>query len=153
MLRKHSFKYQNTFCIIVKNKERNANYIAEVLQQTLAGETAQLWDMLFVLTGILKCGMQIFHTQGPMCAGKSTAIRAFCLLCSLHCTRNILLVSTQNAPCNKFIADMWVASQHSNIHVSRVASQEEAGFLRSSKAAFAECVLGTSDKEERRFFE
>ena len=31
---------------------KNANYIAKVLQQTLACETAQLWDMLLVLTGV-----------------------------------------------------------------------------------------------------
>ena len=122
---------------------KNANYIATVLQQTLACETAQLWDMLLVLTGVLKCGMHIFHTQGPVGAGKSTAIRAFCLLYSLHVTGNILIVSTQNAPCNKFTADMWEASQHSNIDFTRVASQKEAGNLRSSKAEFVECVIGT----------
>ena len=64
------------------NNVKNANYIAKVLQQTLACETAQLWDMLLVLTGVLKCGMQIFHTQGPVGAGKSRAIRVFacCIL-------------------------------------------------------------------------
>ena len=89
-----------------------------------------------VLTEILKCGMQIFHTQGPVGAGKSTAIQAFCLLCSLHFTGNILIASTQNAPCNKFTADMWDTSQHSNIYFTRVASQKESSFLRSSKAEF-----------------
>ena len=48
---------------------------------------------------------------------------------------------------------MWDASQHSNIQFTRVASQNEAGNLRSSKAEFVECVVSTSEKQDRRLFE
>ena len=85
----------------------NANYMAQILQQTLTSDTAQLYDLLLVLTVGTKLGMQIFHIQGPVGSGKSTKNRAFCVFYSLlfH-TGNILIVSTQNAPCNKFCADM-----------------------------------------------
>ena len=57
------FQISKHILYLCQSKVKNANHIAEVLQQTLACETAQLWDMLLVLTGTLKCGMQIFHTQ------------------------------------------------------------------------------------------
>ena len=68
--------------------------------------------MLLALTYVLKCGMQMFHIQGPVGAGKSTAIRACCLFYSLRFTGNILITSTQNAPCNKFTR-----------HVGRIEAQ------------------------------
>ena len=99
-------KYILYYC---SNNANHANYIAEILQQTLACQTEQLWDMLLALTGVLKCGMQIFHIQGPVGAGKGTAIRAFCLFYSLRFTGSILIFSTQNASCNAFTEDMWDA--------------------------------------------
>ena len=118
----------------------NANYCAELLRQTLTSDTAQLYDLLLVLTCALKCGMQIFHIQGPVGSGKSTAIRAFCIFYSLlFDTGNILIVSTQNAPCNKFCADMFETSQHSNIHFTRLAARDQVDKLREENVAFMEC--------------
>ena len=101
------------------------------------------------LTCILKCGMQMFHIQGPVDSGRSTAIRAFCLLCSLRFAGNILIISTQSAPCNKFTEDMWDASKHSNIHLTRLASQNEAAKLPSLQSDISECVAVAGERHER----
>ena len=131
----------------------NANYMAQILQQTLTSDTAQLYDVLLVLTGALKLCMQIFHIQGPVGSGKSITIRAFCVFYSLlFRSGNILIVSTQNAPCNKFCEDMFETSQHSNMHFTRVAARGEVDKLRSEKVKFIECVTGTSEHHERHLF-
>ena len=60
-----------------KNKTFDVDYIADILQRTLACEAAQLWDMLLSMTAASKCGMQMFHIQGLVGSGKTTGIRVF----------------------------------------------------------------------------
>ena len=93
--------------------------------------------------------MQIFHIQGPVGSGKSITIRAFCILYSLLFTGNIVILSTQNAPCNKFCADMFETSEYSNIHFTRVASRDQIAKLREKKVPFLDCLQGSGNKTQR----
>ena len=68
----------------------------------------------------------MFHIQGPVGSGKTTGIRALCVLFSLHSDGNILICTSQNAPCDKLTKDMYEASQQCNINVTRIASNSDA---------------------------
>ena len=92
----------------------NTECIADLLQRTLTGDYAQVWDMLLTMTAISKSGMQMFHIQGLVGSGKTTGIRGFCVLFSLRFDGNILICTSQNAPCDKFTEDMYEASPHNN---------------------------------------
>eukprot|EP00973_Karenia_brevis_P064528 8965448-Karenia_brevis.AAC.1 len=105
--------------------------------------------MLLALTCVLKSGMQIFHIQGPVGSGKSIAIREFCLLYSLRFAGNILIISAQNAPCNKFTEDMLDAAKvANNINLTRLASQGEAAKQRKLNSNVAECIAAAGDRTE-----
>ena len=150
----NSENFRSYFYYYCHGSVDNANYVAQILQQTLTSDTAQLWDILLVLTGALKLGMQIFHIQGPVGSGKSTTSRAFCVFYSLlFRSGNILIVSTQNAPRNKFTEDMFETSQHSNIHFTRYAARGEVDKLRKEKVNYIEFVAGTGEKHDRHLLD
>ena len=73
-------------CYYCHGNESRANHIATSLQQTLTCEAPQLWDMLLVLTGALRFGMQIFsHSRTSRCRKKycNSGI-LYVLLTALH---------------------------------------------------------------------
>ena len=93
----------------------NKPYVADFLERTLTGDYAHLCDMLLTMTAVAKGGMQMFHIQGPVGLGKTMGILALCVLFSLHLDGNIMICTSQNAPCDNFTEDMYEVYQQCNI--------------------------------------